>query len=217
MNRWKGWAAFGAILMMVVGIFHILSGIFGLFNEQWIVLDYSGFSVVDVTGLAVWYIAIGAVLLLGGIAVVQGSRLGRVVGMIAASLAIVSQLLILRIHPIWSIVLIVLYVMALIAFVRVKSPLEPDYPDEVLVMGEEPAAPSHPPCRSQQLPRPAAWRPAAVVDRRRPAPWSLPRYVASTCPGRSRRRDSRGRCGCSGADCRRPAQRARRRGSRAHR
>ena len=144
MNRWRGWAAFGAILMMVVGIFHIISGVFGLFNDQWIVLDYSGFSVVDVTGLAVWYIAIGAVLLLGGIGVVQGSGLGRVVGVVAASLAIVSQLLLLPIHPLWSVVLIVLYVMALVAFLRVKSPLEPDYQEEVLLMAEEPVAPIPP-------------------------------------------------------------------------
>jgi predicted flap endonuclease-1-like 5' DNA nuclease len=141
MKNSRGWAAFGAILMMVVGVFQILSGIFGLVNDQWVILGYSGYFLVDVTGLAVWYIAIGAVLLLGGIAVVQGSRIGRIVGVVAASLAIVSQLLVLQVHPVWSVLLIALYVMALIAFMTVKGPLEPADEESVALVDEEAVVP----------------------------------------------------------------------------
>ncbi len=109
--NWRGWAAIGAILMMVAGVFQIISGIFGLFNDEWVLLGYNGYFLVDLTGLAVWTIIIGVVLLLGGMAVVQGSTLGRIVGVVAASLAIISQLFMLPVHPIWSIVLIVLYVL----------------------------------------------------------------------------------------------------------
>ncbi len=141
MKNSRGWAAFGAILMMVVGVFQILSGIFGLVNDQWVILGYSGYFLVDVTGLAVWYIAIGAVLLLGGIAVVQGSRIGRIVGVVAASLAIVSQLLVLQVHPVWSVLLIALYVMALIAFMTVKGPLQPADEESVALVDEEAVVP----------------------------------------------------------------------------
>jgi predicted flap endonuclease-1-like 5' DNA nuclease len=144
MKNSRGWAAFGAILMMAVGVFHILSGIFGLVNDKWVILGYTGFSLVDVTGLAVWYIAIGAVLLLGGIAVFQGSRLGRIVGVVAASLAIISQLLLLQVHPVWSVLLIVLYMMALIAFVTVKGPLEPADEEPVALVDEAAAVPPAP-------------------------------------------------------------------------
>ncbi len=144
MKNSRGWAAFGAVLMMAVGVFQILSGIFGLANDQWVILGYSGYFLVDVTGLAVWYIAIGAVLLLGGIAVIQGSRLGRIVGIVAASLAIVSQLLVLQIHPVWSVLLIALYVMALIAFVTVKGPLGPADEEPAALVDEEAAVPPAP-------------------------------------------------------------------------
>jgi hypothetical protein len=123
-KNWRGWAAFGAILMMVVGVFQIISGIWGLFNDQWIVQGYNGYFIVDVTGLAIWYICIGVVLLLGGFAVIQGSTIGRIVGIVAASLAIISQLFALPVHPIWSILLIGMFVMALIAFIVMREPLE---------------------------------------------------------------------------------------------
>ena len=142
--KWRGWAAIGAILMMVAGAFQIISGIYGLFNDEWVVLGYSGYFLVDVTGLAVWTLLIGVVLLLGGMAVVQGSTLGRIVGVIAASLAIISQLFMIPVHPVWSIVLIVLYVMALIGFVVVKGPMETNE-QQVVKAAEEKAAAAEPP------------------------------------------------------------------------
>jgi hypothetical protein len=123
-KNWGGWAALGAIFMMVVGVFQVITGIWGLFNDQWIVQGYNGYFVVDVTGLAVWYIVIGALLLLGGLYVVRGARWARVIGVIAVSLAFISQLFMLPVHPIWSLVLLFIYVMALIGFVVMKEPLE---------------------------------------------------------------------------------------------
>jgi predicted membrane protein len=138
MKNWRGWAAIGAILMMVVGVFQILSGIFGLVNSQWVVLGYSGYFLVDVRGLAIWYIVIGAVLLFGGLYVVRGAAWARVVGVVAASLAIISQLFMLPVHPIWSILLIALYVFALIGFVVMEGPLEPAEEEPVVVAEEKP-------------------------------------------------------------------------------
>ena len=140
MKNWRGWAAIGAILMMVVGVFQVISGIFGLVNDQWVLLGYSGYFLVDVTGLAVWYIVIGLVLLFGGLYVVRGAAWARVVGVVAASLAIISQLFMLPVHPIWSIVLLALYVLALIGFVLMDGPLEPAS-DEIVLAEEKPIAP----------------------------------------------------------------------------
>jgi hypothetical protein len=175
--KWRGWAAIGAILMMVAGAFQIISGIFGLFNDQWIVLGYDGYFVVDVTGLAVWMIVVGAILLLGGIAVVQGSTIGRIVGVVAASLAIISQLFMLPVHPIWSIVLILLYVLALIGFIVMRDPLEateeeltaPVAAASVTQAVETPVAPAAPASDSPAPAAPVEAAPAAPVDQS-PAP-----------------------------------------------
>jgi hypothetical protein len=153
--NWRGWAAIGAILMMVVGVFQILSGIFGLINDQWVVLGYSGYFLVDVTGLAIWYIVIGAILLLGGLFVVRGTTWARIVGVVAASLAIISQLFMLPVHPIWSIVLIAIYVLALIGFVVMNGPLEAgDEEPPVAMAPEAPVAmaPEPPPAMAPEPP-----------------------------------------------------------------
>ena len=161
MKNWRGWAAIGAILMMVVGVFQVLSGIFGLVNDQWVVLGYNGYFLVDVTGLAIWYIIIGLVLLFGGLYVMTGARWARVVGVVAASLAIVSQLFLLPVHPIWSILLIALYVLALIGFIVMEGPLEASQEESVAVVDETPA----------QAPAPAAPVAPEIIA---PAPFVAP-------------------------------------------
>jgi hypothetical protein len=179
MKNWRGWAAIGAILMMVVGVFQVLSGIFGLVNDQWVVLGYNGYFLVDVTGLAIWYIIIGVVLLFGGLYVVRGARWARVVGVVAASLAIISQLFMLPVHPIWSILLIALYVLALIGFVAMEGPLEAEE-EPATILAETPAVPvekpliqaeeatfappvvAEPPVTEPPAPEPPAAQPPAV-------------------------------------------------------
>jgi hypothetical protein len=120
--RWQGWYAFGAILMMIAGGFKFITGIIGLFRDQWLVLGYNGYMLVDITGLAVWWLIVGALLFLGGIAAAGGKTWGRIVGIVAASLAAVSEFFMLSVYPIWSAILIAMYVLVLIAFIVVKKP-----------------------------------------------------------------------------------------------
>jgi hypothetical protein len=174
-KNWRGWAALGAILMMVIGVFQIISGIWGLFNDQWIVMGYNGYFLVDVTGLAVWYICIGAVLLLGGLAVIQGSKLGRIVGVIAVSLGIISQLFQLPVHPIWSIVLLFMFVMALIGFIVVREPAEGEYEEEPVAY-----APAAPPEQADLFAPVAAE--AAPIAPVAPAPEAPPAPPAAEAP-----------------------------------
>jgi hypothetical protein len=122
--RWQGWYALGAILMMIAGGFKFISGIIGLFRDEWLVLGYNGYMLVDITGLAVWWLIVGAILFLGGMAAAQGKTWGRIVGIVGASLAAVSEFFMLSVTPIWSAILVALYVLVLIAFIVVKQPAE---------------------------------------------------------------------------------------------
>jgi hypothetical protein len=106
--------------MMIAGSFKLITGIVGLFQGEWVIQGFNGYLLVDITGLAVWWLAVGALLLLGGLAAMQGSMWGRIVGIIAASLAAISEFFMLPVYPIWSIVMITLYVIVLIAFIAWK-------------------------------------------------------------------------------------------------
>jgi hypothetical protein len=122
--RWQGWYALGAILMMIAGGFKFITGIIGLFRDEWIVLGYNGYMLVDITGLAVWWLIVGALLFLGGMAAMQGRTWGRIVGIVAVSLAAVSEFFMLSVYPVWSVILIAMYVLVLVAFIVVKNPVE---------------------------------------------------------------------------------------------
>jgi hypothetical protein len=106
--------------MLITGAFKILAGIFGLTEDQWLVQSGGGCLLVDVTGLAVWWIASGAVLMLGAAAIAKDKTWGRVVGVAAVALAIISQFFTIPAHPLWSVMLIVVFVFILIAFIAVK-------------------------------------------------------------------------------------------------
>ena len=123
-GKWQGWAAAGGILMLVVGGFKTLSGIIGLFNDEWIVRGYTGYYFVDITAVAWWSVIVGVILLFAGWAVLNGSAWGRWVGVFAVSIAIISELLWLPIYPVWSILLITLFVFIIIGLIAVGYPEE---------------------------------------------------------------------------------------------
>ena len=120
-GKWAGWAAMAGILMTIVGGFKIFGGIIGLFNDEWLVRGFEGYYFIDLTGLAWWYILIGTLLLFAGLAVLKGQAWGRWIGVIAAGLAIISELMWLPVYPLWSILLVTMYVFMLIGLIAVKS------------------------------------------------------------------------------------------------
>jgi hypothetical protein len=111
----------GGILMVVVGCFRIFAGIIGLFNDEWIVRSLQGYYFVDLSALAWWYIVVGIVLLLAGYAVVSGQAWGRWVGVVAVSIALISELFWIPLYPIWSILLVVLYTFMILGLALTRS------------------------------------------------------------------------------------------------
>ena len=92
-SKWAGWAATGAILMVIVGAFKAISGFIGLFNDEWLVRGFNAYYFIDVSALAWWYLIVGVILVLAGLAVMNGKAWGRWVGVFAAGVAIISELL----------------------------------------------------------------------------------------------------------------------------
>ena len=120
-GKWAGWAAAAGILMVIVGGFKVFAGIVGLFNDEWLVRGYSAYYFIDLTALAWWYLIVGVILLFAGLAVLQGRAWGRWVGVIGGGIAIISELMWLPIYPVWSILLITMYVFMIIGLIAVGS------------------------------------------------------------------------------------------------
>ena len=120
-NKWSTWVALGSIMMIIVGGFKLIAGIIGLFQDQFLVQGTNGYYLVDATGLAIWWLIIGAILLFAGMAALSGKSWGYVVGIMAASLAALSEFFSIPSTPIWSILMIVIYVAVLAAFVKAPA------------------------------------------------------------------------------------------------
>ena len=116
-SKWQGWAAMAGVLMIVVGAFKAFSGFIGLFNDEWIVRGFNAYFFIDLTALAWWYLLIGLILVLAGLAAMQMKAWGRWVGVIAVGLAMISEFMWLPVYPIWSILLITLYFFMIIGLV----------------------------------------------------------------------------------------------------
>ena len=120
-SKWVGWAATGGILMVIVGGFKAVSGFIGLFNDEWLVRGFNAYYFIDISALAWWYLLVGLFLVFAGLAVLNGRAWGRWVGVFAAGVAIISELLWLPVYPLWSILLITMYVFILIGLIAVGS------------------------------------------------------------------------------------------------
>jgi hypothetical protein len=119
-DRWGAWAQTGGLLMIVVGAFRAFSGFIGLFNDKWVLRGFTGYFVVDTTALSWWMILIGLIVVLAGFGILAAQTWARVVGVIAVGLAAISEFFWVPIYPIWSILIIAMYVMILIGLIAWK-------------------------------------------------------------------------------------------------
>lgn len=114
---WNRWALVGGVLMLIAGAFRALTGVVGLFNDQWVLRGFTGYYFVDVTAVAWWMVIIGLLLLAAGLGVIAGQTWARVTGVIAITLACISELFWIPIYPIWSIMMVVVFIMCAIGLI----------------------------------------------------------------------------------------------------
>jgi len=122
-DKWTGWAAGGAFLMIVVGAFRAFTGFIGIFRDQWVVRGFSAYYFIDVSALAWWMLFMGLLLVFAGLAILAGKTWGRVIGAIFAGLAMISEMMWIPVYPIWSILMMAMYAVILYALI-VASPLK---------------------------------------------------------------------------------------------
>jgi hypothetical protein len=115
-SRYTGFAALAALLMLISGFFRAISGLIGIFgSSDWLTRGYNGYYITSPKMLAWWWLIVGVVLILGGLALFQGKNWGRILGIIFIGLAAISEFFFLPVYPLWSMLMLVLYALVLIA------------------------------------------------------------------------------------------------------
>ena len=117
-TAWAGWVRFGAIVLLVSGVFSAIQGLIALIgpNTYYAVSGGSLF-LFDVNGWGWWNLIIGVLLVLTGLALFTGAMWARVVGVILAIISAVVQMMLVPAQPWWSFMVIAMDVLVIYAII----------------------------------------------------------------------------------------------------
>jgi hypothetical protein len=103
-----GFALFGGLMMVMVGMFQALEGFVAILNDQFYVVTQSYTYGVDVTVWGWIHLVLGVLVAVAGFFVFTGSVWARAVGIGFAVLNAIAQFLFMPYYPVWSLLLIAL-------------------------------------------------------------------------------------------------------------
>ncbi|MFK4835094.1 hypothetical protein ACI3KY_05125 [Microbacterium sp. ZW T2_14] len=118
-QSWTGWVMFGGIVMIIAGAFDALLGLTAILlpsNEYLFVTD-EAVILLDAAGWGWWHLIIGAAIVLVGIFVLRGATWARIVGVVLVSINAISQLGLLAVQPLWSLIMILLDIIVIFALI----------------------------------------------------------------------------------------------------
>jgi hypothetical protein len=115
-SPWVGWIAFAGTIMAMLGTFHIFAGLVALFNDDYYLVGRSGLVVnVDYSTWGWVHVLSGIIVILAGIGVFAGQLWARTVGVVIALGSALLNLAFLSAYPLWSLVMITLDVVVILA------------------------------------------------------------------------------------------------------
>jgi vacuolar-type H+-ATPase subunit I/STV1 len=115
-SAWVGWIAFAGFALFLLGIFHLAQGLVAVFNDTYFVLPHSGLLVS--TSYSAWgavHIVAGLIVMAAGACVLAGQVWARAVGTLVALVSAVLNLGFLGAAPVWSMIMIVIDVIVIMA------------------------------------------------------------------------------------------------------
>jgi hypothetical protein len=104
-ERGQNWAAFVAVLFIVLGCFNLIDGIAALVQDDYFKVDELLFGDLSMWGV-IWII-LGLLQLLTAYLVHRGAVAGALIGITLAGINAVVTLLSIGAYPLWSIIILV--------------------------------------------------------------------------------------------------------------
>lgn len=106
-NGWTGWVAFAALMLIVLGFFHLFAGIVALFNNDIYLIGKNSTWIVNYSTWGWTHIIWGVLSMLAGGSLAKGNMYGRVFAVFVTLISAVVNLAFVPVYPIWSILIIV--------------------------------------------------------------------------------------------------------------
>ena len=118
-QSWTGWVMFGGIVMIIAGAFDALLGLTAILlpSNEYLFLTDEAVILLDAAGWGWWHLIIGAALVLVGVFVLRGATWARMVGVVLVSINAISQMGLLAVQPLWSLIMILLDILVIYALI----------------------------------------------------------------------------------------------------
>lgn len=132
-TKWVGVVYFAAFVLLINGIFHVITGLTALFSGD-VFVDQGGKLIVF--DLATWgwiHLASGILIMCIGTALFSGRAWARVVAVILASLSLIIHFAFLSAYPLWSGIIMLLDVVVIYALIVHGDEASVVHKDEALV------------------------------------------------------------------------------------
>jgi hypothetical protein len=114
---WVGWVWFAGLLMIISGVFNILTGLYAIFNSDIFAHTPVRLLFFNVSSWGWIHLVFGIVLFLAGLAVSVGQTWARVVAAVLVMINAMTQLAWIALNPWWSLAVIAIDVLVLYALV----------------------------------------------------------------------------------------------------
>lgn len=111
---WVGWVIFAAMMLVMVGLFHVIEEFVALFRDEVFLVGQKGLVVnVDYTAYGWTHIVVGLVAIGVGAGLFAGQMWARVVGVIVATLSAIANIAFMPAYPVWSAIMIAVDVLVI--------------------------------------------------------------------------------------------------------
>jgi hypothetical protein len=110
-----GFAVFAGVMLMMIGVFHSLTGFAAILEDEFFVLGRNYAYELDATAWGWLHLIYGVVLIFAGYGIFNGATWARVVGITLASISAVGNFFFIPYQPVWAILMIALAVLVIAA------------------------------------------------------------------------------------------------------
>ncbi len=115
-SNWVGWIYFAGFMLVLLGFFHILTGVVALFKDDILIHTASGSAyVLNYTAWGWTHIAAGILAWLAGSQVMRGKTWARVLVVVLAVVSALANMAFVPIYPVWSLLMITIDVLIIYA------------------------------------------------------------------------------------------------------
>ena len=102
-----GFITFAGVVLIIAGVFHVIQGIVGLFNNDFYVVSQKWVFQFNVTTWGWVHIVVGVIAILAGAGLFSGAVWARTVAVIVAGISMIANFVWLPYYPVWALLIIV--------------------------------------------------------------------------------------------------------------